>query len=413
VVFGRIEGEVMSRSEVALCSVEDALVELRAGRMIILVDDEDRENEGDLVIAAEKVTPSAVNFMITHGRGLVCLVMTPERIAYLGLEPVSKDNRSKFGTAFHTPIEAANGVTTGISAYDRAHTIKVAVDPASKPDDIVSPGHVHTLCARSGGALVRAGQTEGSLDLARMAGLNPSAVICEVMKDDGTMARMPDLETFAQKHDIKICSVERIIEYRRRHEKLVNRMAETALPTSFGGFRLVAYETTVDDQQHVALVLGDITPADEVLVRVHSECLTGDVFGSLRCDCGNQLHEALRMIANEGRGVLLYMRQEGRGIGLINKIRAYALQDQGLDTVEANVHLGFQPDPRNYGIGAQILTDLGVRRMRLITNNPSKRVGLEAHGLEVVDRVPLIVPPNASNEKYLKTKMEKLGHLLD
>ncbi|NUM53000.1 MAG: bifunctional 3,4-dihydroxy-2-butanone-4-phosphate synthase/GTP cyclohydrolase II [Candidatus Hydrogenedentes bacterium] len=400
------------RNESALCSVEDALDELRAGRMIILVDDEDRENEGDLVIAAEKISPQAVNFMITHGRGLVCLVLTPERIDFLGLEPVTKDNRSKFGTAFHTPIEAASGVTTGISAFDRAHTIHVAIDPASKPDDIVSPGHVHTLRARSGGAIVRAGQTEGSLDLARMAGLNPSAVICEVMRDDGTMARMPDLEMFAKKHGVKICSVERIIEYRRRHEKLVKRVAETSLPTDFGPFRLVAYETTVDDYHHVALVLGDITPADEVLVRVHSECLTGDVFGSLRCDCGRQLDEALRMIAAEGRGVLLYMRQEGRGIGLVNKIRAYELQDKGLDTVEANLHLGFRPDPRDYGIGAQILTDIGVHRMRLITNNPSKRVGLEAHGLEVTGRVPLIITPNEVNERYLKTKMEKLGHLL-
>ncbi len=402
----------MSRNETALCSVEDALDELRAGRMIILVDDEDRENEGDLVIAAEKVTPQAVNFMITHGRGLVCLVLPPERIDFFGLEPVTKDNRSKFGTAFHTPIEAASGVTTGISAYDRAHTVRVAVDAASTPDDIVSPGHIHTLRARSGGALVRAWQTEGSLDLARMAGLNPSAVICEVMKDDGTMARMPDLEEFSRKHGVKICSVERIIEYRRRHEKLVKRVAETSLPTEFGGFRLYAYETTVDEYHHVALVLGDISPADEVLVRVHSECLTGDVFGSLRCDCGKQLDAALRMIAGEGRGVLLYMRQEGRGIGLVNKIRAYELQDKGLDTVEANIHLGFRPDPRDYGIGAQILTDIGVHSMRLITNNPSKRVGLEAHGLEVTDRVPLIVPPNSMNERYLKTKMEKLGHLL-
>jgi 3,4-dihydroxy 2-butanone 4-phosphate synthase/GTP cyclohydrolase II len=402
----------MSRNESALCTVEDALDELRAGRMIILVDDEDRENEGDLVIAAEKISPQAVNFMITHGRGLVCLVMTPERIEFLGLQPVTKDNRSKFGTAFHTPIEAANGVTTGISAFDRAHTIRTAVDPASKPEDIVTPGHIHTLRARSGGALVRAGQTEGSLDLARMAGLNPSAVICEVMKDDGSMARMPDLEVFAKTHGIKICSVERIIEYRRRHEKLVKRVAETSLPTEFGPYRLYAYETTVDDYHHVALVLGDITPADEVLVRVHSECLTGDVFGSLRCDCGKQLDAALHMIAAEGRGVLLYMRQEGRGIGLVNKIRAYELQDKGLDTVEANLHLGFRPDPRDYGIGAQILNDIGVHRMRLITNNPSKRVGLEAHGLEVTGRVPLIIKPNEVNERYLKTKMEKLGHLL-
>lgn len=392
--------------------MEDALDELRSGRMIILVDDEDRENEGDLVIAAEHITPQAVNFMITHGRGLVCLVLTQERIDYLGLFPVAKDNRSRFGTAFHTPIEAAQGVSTGISAHDRAHTIRVAIDPASKRDDIVTPGHIHTLCAREGGVLVRSGQTEGSIDLMRLAGLNPSAVICEVMKDDGSMARLPDLTEFAQKHGVKICSVENIIEYRRRHEKLVTRLVDTSMPTEFGGFRLYAYETSIDNSHHVALVMGDIEAADDVLVRVHSECLTGDVFGSMRCDCGTQLETAMEMIANEGKGVLLYMRQEGRGIGLVNKLRAYELQDKGLDTVEANIHLGFRPDPREYGIGAQILIDIGVRRMRLITNNPSKRVGLEAHGLIVTDRIPLIVPPNKSNERYLRTKKEKLGHLL-
>ncbi len=402
----------MPKNDTVLCSVEDALDELRAGRMIILVDDEDRENEGDLVIASEKVTPQSINFMVTHGRGLVCLVLTPERIEYLGLQPVAKENRSRFGTAFHTPIEAASGITTGISAYDRARTIQVAIDPASKRDDIVTPGHIHTLRAREGGVLVRSGQTEGSLDLTRMAGLNPSAVICEIMNDDGSMARLPDLTEFAKRHGIKICSVERIIEYRRRHEKLVNRVVETNLPTEFGTFRMCAYETAIDNAQHVALVTGTFTEDDDVLVRVHSECLTGDVFGSMRCDCGKQLEAAMRMIANEGRGVLLYMRQEGRGIGFVNKLRAYELQDQGLDTVEANLHLGFRPDPREYGIGAQILRDLGVQRMRLITNNPSKRVGLEAHGLIVTDRVPLIVPPTSANEKYLRTKKEKLGHLL-
>lgn len=391
--------------------VEEIFEELRAGKMIILVDDEDRENEGDLVCAAEKVTPEIVNFMITHGRGLVCLVMTQERIDHLGLQPVARENRSRFGTAFHTPIEAADGVTTGVSAADRAHTIRVAVDPKSTARDIVQPGHVHTLCAREGGSLVRAGQTEGSLDLARLAGLNPSAVLCEVMSEDGSMARLPELTRFAETHRLKICSVASIIAYRRRHEKLVERVAETMIPTDHGEFRLIAYETEIDDYHHLALVYGDFGPDDNILVRVHSECLTGDVFGSHRCDCGDQLHESLRMIADEGHGVLLYMRQEGRGIGLVNKIRAYELQDRGLDTVEANEHLGFLPDPREYGIGAQILTDLGVKRMRLITNNPSKRVGLEAHGLIVTDRVPLIIPPNARNEHYIRTKKEKMGHL--
>ncbi len=392
--------------------VEEVFEELRAGRMIILVDDEDRENEGDLVCAAEKTTPEIVNFMVTHGRGLVCLVLTQERIDQLGLVPVAKDNRSRFGTAFHTPIEAAEGVTTGISAPDRAHTIRVAVDPKSTAKDLVQPGHVQTLCAREGGSLVRAGQTEGSLDLARLAGLNPSAVLCEVMSADGTMARLPELTKFAEAHRLKICSVASIIEYRRRHEKLVQRVAETMIPTDFGEFRLVAYESEIDDYHHLAMVYGDFGPDDNILVRVHSECLTGNVFGSHRCDCGDQLHESLRMIAEEGQGVLLYMRQEGRGIGLVNKIRAYELQDRGLDTVEANEHLGFLPDPREYGIGAQILTDLGVKRMRLITNNPSKRVGLEAHGLIVTDRVPLIIPTNARNERYIRTKKEKMGHLL-
>lgn len=392
--------------------VEEVFEELRAGRMIILVDDEDRENEGDLVCAAEKATPEIINFMVTHGRGLVCLVMSKERMDHLNLQPVAKENRSRFGTAFYTPIEAAEGVSTGVSAADRARTIQVAVDPKSTAKDLVQPGHVHTLCAREGGVLVRAGQTEGSLDLARLAGMNPSAVLCEVMSADGTMARLPELSRFADKHKLKICSVASIIEYRRRHEKLVERVAETTLPTEYGEFRLYAYETEIDEYHHLALVYGDFTVDDDILVRVHSECLTGDVFGSKRCDCGDQLQASLRMIAEEGKGILLYMRQEGRGIGLVNKIKAYELQDRGLDTVEANEHLGFLPDPREYGIGAQILNDLGVKRMRLITNNPSKRVGLEAHGLVVTDRVPLIIKPNARNERYIRTKKEKMGHLL-
>ncbi|MBN2311752.1 MAG: bifunctional 3,4-dihydroxy-2-butanone-4-phosphate synthase/GTP cyclohydrolase II [Candidatus Hydrogenedentes bacterium] len=398
--------------------VSEALDELRAGRMIILVDDEDRENEGDLVVAAEHVTPEAINFMATHGRGLVCLALTPERIDELGLPPMTTDNRSRFGTAFHVSIEAAQGVTTGISAFDRARTIQVAIDPAASTRDLVQPGHVFPLRAREGGVLVRAGQTEGSVDLARLAGLNPAAVICEVMSEDGSMARLPELEKLAKRHNLRIVSVASIIEHRRRHEKLVRRVAETSLPTENGSFQLIVYETAIDDQNHLALVKGGVagdSPGGgkgDVLVRVHSECLTGDVFGSLRCDCGKQLAQAMRMIEEEGRGVLVYMRQEGRGIGLANKIKAYGLQDKGMDTVEANIHLGFQPDAREYGIGAQILRDLGIRRMRLITNNPSKRVGLEAHGLEVTGRVPIEIPKNAINERYLNTKKEKLGHLL-
>jgi len=393
-------------------AIPEILEELRAGRMIILVDDEDRENEGDLTIAAEKVTPEIINFMATHARGLICLALTPERIEELQLPPMSPDNTSRFQTAFHVSIEAATGVTTGISAHDRARTIQVAVDPKSRPEDLVRPGHVFPLRAREGGVLVRTGQTEGSVDLARMAGLIPAGVICEIMNDDGTMARVPQLLEFAQQHNIKICSIQDIIEYRRRTERLVRRIAETRLPTEYGTFRLLAYETDIDDAHHLALVKGDIAAEKDILVRVHSECLTGDAFHSMRCDCGAQLHEALRMIEKEGCGVLVYMRQEGRGIGLANKIKAYALQDQGLDTVEANVHLGFDPDPREYGIGAQILVDLGVKRMRLMTNNPVKRAGLEGYGLHISGRVPIEIPPNKINEHYLRIKKEKMGHLI-
>ena len=385
---------------------------LRAGRMIILVDDEDRENEGDLVIAAEKVTPEAINFMALHGRGLICLALTGKRIEELQLPPMTSENTSQFQTAFHVSIEAATGVTTGISAHDRARTVQVAIDPKSTPKDLVRPGHVFPLRARDGGVLVRAGQTEGSVDLARLAGMTPAAVICEILNPDGTMARVPQLLEFAKQHDIKICSTQDIIEYRRRHERLVHRAAETALPTEYGDFHLIIYETEIDDYYHLALVKGDVANGGDILVRVHSECFTGDTFHSLRCDCGTQLHRAMRMIEDAGCGVLVYMRQEGRGIGLVNKIRAYELQDQGMDTVEANLHLGFDPDPREYGIGAQILTDLGVREMRLITNNPVKRVGLEGYGLKVVGRVPIEVPPNENNRRYLETKKEKLGHLL-
>lgn len=397
--------------EDAFCTVEEAVQELKAGRMIILTDDEDRENEGDLVVAGEFATPEAINFMATHGRGLICLAMTGEQIDRLGLPPMTKDNQAPLRTAFHVSIEAAEGVTTGISAFDRARTVEAAIAADATPSDVVQPGHVFPLKAREGGVLVRAGQTEGSVDLAKLAGLGPSAVICEIMSEDGTMARLPELTQFAAKHDLKICSIESLISYRRKHEKLVHCSATTRMPTAYGEFQLRVYETDVEDRQHVALVMGDIVPGDPVLVRVHSECLTGDVFGSMRCDCGAQLDRALEMIGEEGKGVLVYMRQEGRGIGLSNKIRAYALQDQGMDTVEANEHLGFKPDQREYGIGAQILGDIGVTHMRLITNNPNKRVGLVAHNLEVVDRVPLVVPSNEHNAPYLKTKEEKLGHI--
>lgn len=395
-----------------LTPIPEILEELRAGRMIILVDDEDRENEGDLVVAAEKATPEAINFMATHGRGLICLAMTGARLDELGIPPMTPDNKSKFQTAFHVSIEAATGISTGISAHDRARTVQVAIDPNSKPQDLVKPGHVFPLRAREGGVLVRAGQTEGGVDLARMAGMNPAAVICEVMNADGTMARLSHLTTFAELHGLKICTVQDLIQYRRKHERLVRRVAETPLPTEYGEFHLIVYETDVDEHHHMALVCGDVAGKDDVLVRVHSECVTGDTFHSMRCDCGAQLHRAMQMIDEEGCGVIVYMRQEGRGIGLVNKIRAYQLQDQGLDTVEANVHLGFEPDHREYGIGAQILNDLGVARMRLITNNPVKRAGLEGYGLEVTGRVPLIIPPNEINARYLSTKKEKLGHIL-
>ncbi len=395
-----------------LASIEEAIEDIRAGKMVILVDDEDRENEGDLTMAAEKVTPEAINFMATHGRGLICLSLTAEKVEQLGLPMMVQDNKSPFETAFTVSIEARHGVTTGISAADRATTILTAVRPDAKPDDLVSPGHVFPLRAKPGGVLVRTGQTEGSVDLARLAGLTPAAVICEVMKDDGTMARMPDLEVFAEKHGLKIVAIADLISYRMRNESFVHRQAEVRLPTEFGEFTAIGYTNDVDHMEHVALVKGEIDPEKPILVRVHSQCLTGDVFHSRRCDCGDQLAGALKAIQEEGCGVLLYMMQEGRGIGLVNKLKAYALQDQGCDTVEANEALGFPADMRDYGIGAQILADLGVRRMRLMTNNPKKMVGLEGYGLSVVERVPIEIPPCPENEKYLRTKCVKLGHLL-
>lgn len=396
-----------------LVGVEEAIEEVRQGRMVILVDDEDRENEGDLTMAAEKITPEAVNFMTKYGRGLLCLSLTPEKIENLELPIMVPNNKSPYGTAFTVSIEAARGVTTGISAHDRAVTILTAVDPDASARDIISPGHIFPLRARRGGVLVRAGQTEGSVDLARLAGLTPAGAICEVMNDDGTMARLPELMVMAEQHNLKICTIKDIIQYRMRHERLVRRGAETTLPTEYGDFKLIGYENDVDKLNHVALVKGEIDPEEATLVRVHSECLTGDVFGSRRCDCGSQLARAMEIVQDAGKGVILYMAQEGRGIGLINKIKAYALQDQGCDTVEANLRLGFKPDLRDYGIGAQMLADLGVRKMRLMTNNPTKIVGLEGYGLEVVEQVPIVIEPCATNLRYMQTKKEKMGHIYD
>ncbi|OPX39432.1 MAG: 3,4-dihydroxy-2-butanone-4-phosphate synthase [Desulfobacteraceae bacterium 4484_190.1] len=395
-----------------ISNIEDVLDDLKQGKMIILVDDENRENEGDLTIAAEKVTPEAINFMARYGRGLICLALSPSIVEQLGLNQMVNDNRSPYKTAFTVSIEARKGVTTGISAADRAHTILTAVAPDATPKDLVQPGHIFPLRARRGGVLFRTGQTEGSVDLTRLAGLRHAAVICEIMKDDGTMARMPDLEKFSEEHGLKIATVADTINYRMRTESFVHKAAETILPTPYGEFKAIAFVNDMDDYEHLALVKGDIDPEKDLLVRVHSECLTGDVFGSYRCDCGEQLKKSMVMVQEEGLGVILYLHQEGRGIGLANKLKAYALQDKGFDTVEANEELGFKPDLRDYGVGAQILVALGIRRMRLMTNNPKKIIGLQGYNLEVTGRVPIECEPRPENKKYLMTKCQKLGHLM-
>jgi 3,4-dihydroxy 2-butanone 4-phosphate synthase / GTP cyclohydrolase II len=393
-------------------TIEEAIEEIREGRMVVVVDDPDRENEGDLVIAAQYATPDAINFMAMHARGLICLCLTEEHADEMGLRPMTEHNEAPLGTAFTVSIEAREGVTTGISAADRSRTIQVAINPDSTPSDLVQPGHVFPLRAKPGGVLERIGQTEAAVDLARLAGLNPSGVVCEIMNDDGTMARIPDLVPYCERHGLKLITVADLVEYRRRHEQLVERGASVRLPTEYGDFQAVAFREKLTGKTHMALVKGDVDGAQNVLVRVHSECLTGDVFHSLRCDCGEQLEEALQMIESEGSGVLLYMAQEGRGIGLLNKLRAYELQERGLDTVEANLELGFPADARDWGIGNQILADLGLTTIRILTNNPKKLTGLDGFGLTVVEQVPIEVPPNAENARYLAAKRDKLGHQL-
>ena len=395
-------------------SVEQTLKTVKAGKLIIIVDDEDRENEGDLMVAAEKVTPEVINFMTKHGRGLICMPLTEKRLRKLDIPLMVRDNTAPFQTAFTVSIDAKKGVTTGISAYDRAKTVLTAMNPKTRPADLTRPGHVFPLQALEGGVLERAGQTEAALDIARLAGLRPAGVICEVMNEDGTMARMPQLEEFSQVHNIPILTIADLIKYRMRHEKLVKKIEEADLPTKFGHFKVMVFEDSIHKEHHIALVKGDIKKDEPTLVRAHSQCLTGDTFGSARCDCGDQLHRSMEMINEEGKGVILYiLNHEGRGIGFANKIKAYAIQEQGIDTVEANRKLGFKTDQRDYGIGAQVLVSLGVNRLRLITNNPRKFIGLSGYGLEIVERVPIEIPPNKVNLKYLKTKKEKMGHILD
>jgi 3,4-dihydroxy 2-butanone 4-phosphate synthase/GTP cyclohydrolase II len=395
-----------------LASIPEAIEDIKAGKFVIVVDDEDRENEGDLVMAAEKVTADAINYMAVHARGLICMPITGERLDELHIPMMASNNTSKLGTAFTISVEAKEGTSTGISAADRARTVQVLIDPKTRPEDLVMPGHTFPLRAKDGGVLVRMGQTEATVDLARLAGLYPAGVCCEIMNEDGTMARMPQLEVIAGKLGLKIISVADLIAYRYRHERLIQRVAEAKLPTPYGEFTVIAYKSRTDPDEHLALVMGDVATDDPVLVRVHSQCLTGDVFHSLRCDCGEQVEMAMRRIAGDGRGVLLYMRQEGRGIGIHNKIKAYALQDKGMDTVEANIELGFKPDHRDYGIGAQILADLGIRNMRLMTNNPKKMSGLESYGLKIAEQLPITTEPNPHNRRYLSTKQKKMGHLL-
>jgi len=402
----------MTASKTAFATIEEAIEDIRDGKMVVVVDAEDRENEGDLTMAAQFVTPEAINFMATFGRGLICLTLTPDRCDELGLDLMAAKNESPFETAFTVSVEAREGVSTGISAHDRAQTMQVAIDPGSRPRDLVQPGHVFPLKAKPGGVLERTGQTEASVDLARLAGLNPSGVICEIMNDDGSMARVPDLEAYCARHELKLITVADLIAYRRKHDKLIERVVEAAMPTALGDFHVVGFRSLVDDKHHVAMVKGEVSGKEDVLVRVHSECLTGDVFHSLRCDCGQQLEAALAQIEQEGCGVLLYLSQEGRGIGLLNKLKAYKLQEQGLDTVDANLELGMPADLRDYGIGAQILVDLGLTSLRLLTNNPKKIVGLEGYGLAVTDRVAIEQPPGTHNQAYLRAKAERMGHLL-
>jgi 3,4-dihydroxy 2-butanone 4-phosphate synthase / GTP cyclohydrolase II len=402
----------VAESETAFAAIEDAIADIRQGKFVVVVDAPDRENEGDLVVAAQFATPDAINFMAIHGRGVICLALTEERSDALSLRPLASSRESRLGTAYTTTIDAREGIATGVSAADRSHTIQVAIDPASGPHDLIEGGHILPLRARPGGVLQRAGQTEAAVDLARLAGLIPAGVVCEVMKDDGTMARVPDLVPYCRRHGLRMITVADLIEYRRRTEKLVERVSAVRLPTDYGEFTAVAFREQLTGRHHVALVKGNVDGATDVLVRVHSECLTGDVFHSLRCDCGEQLEQAMTQIASEERGVLLYMAQEGRGIGLLDKLRAYELQEQGMDTVEANLALGFPADSRDYGIGYQILADLGLSTIRLLTNNPRKMESAHAYGLTVVEQVPIEVPPNLENRRYLQTKREKLGHRL-